>query len=158
MSAHTKEPWVAVEGIIYPSNGREDGEDWIADLRSAGNTDANERRIVACVNACAGLDSELLENIDITGGLVERFALLNQTERQRDEALAKCVRLERELDRANGFHERLAEQRDELLAALKGMVEVAEFGLTLFGNTTPPDADGPLIQARAAIAKVEGKA
>jgi hypothetical protein len=28
---------------------------------------ANARRIVACVNACAGLDTELLENIAMTG-------------------------------------------------------------------------------------------
>ena len=65
---------------------------------------------------------------------------------QRDEALARCVRLERELDRANGFHERLAEQRDELLAVLKSMFnEHGEFEYEL----------GTLIKARAAIAKAK---
>lgn len=50
--------------------------------------------------------------------------------------------LERELDRANGFHERLAEQRDELLAVLQSMFnEHGEFDCTI----------GTLMNARAAI-------
>ncbi|MDP3219201.1 MAG: hypothetical protein Q8S73_34200 [Deltaproteobacteria bacterium] len=52
-------------------------------------------------NECSGVRAELVK-----------------VRQQRDEALARCVRIERELDRANGFHERLAGQRDELLAAL----------------------------------------
>lgn len=51
------------------------------------------RRMVACWNACEGLDTELLENIAMTGGLVERFALINQTEQQRDDLLAAAKNL-----------------------------------------------------------------
>ena len=54
MSEHTKEPWIFdapdadFSGIIIGRHGGEvvDGE----------FTEANARRIVACVNACAGMD------------------------------------------------------------------------------------------------------
>ena len=43
----------------------------------------------------------------------------NELETQRDEAIARSNRLIAELDRCSGFHERLAEQRDDLIASLK---------------------------------------
>jgi hypothetical protein len=49
---------------------------------------------------------------------------------------------------------RLIEAAPDLLEALKEMVEIAE--LTIGWLPTPPNANGPLIQARAAIAKAEG--
>ena len=82
MSEHTKEPWAAVDGIIYPSNGLESGEAWIADLRSASNSKANERRIVACVNACVGLTTVALER-----ELSEEHGFVRAFQRQRDELL-----------------------------------------------------------------------
>lgn len=71
---------------------------WMAMIRMNGemlvpNQERVIRHIVACANASLGLNTELLENIAITGGLVERFALLNQTERQRDELLAAARNL-----------------------------------------------------------------
>jgi len=67
MSEHTKEPWVADHGIIYSKDiGIEYGyQIAIIDHEhsdfSANVIAANARRIVACVNACAGQPTELLE-------------------------------------------------------------------------------------------------
>ena len=48
----------------------------------------------------------------------------------------------------------LVAQRDELLDALREMVAIAE--LTVGWMPQQPNADGPLIKARAAIVKAEG--
>ena len=59
-------------------------------------TEANARRLVACWNACEGLTTEHLENIDMLGEtLAGRFADFHASERE------------------------LMDTRDELLAALK---------------------------------------
>ena len=50
---------------------------------------------------------------------------------------------------------RLIAAAPDLLEALQAMTEVAE--LTIGWFPTPEGADGPLIQARAAIAKATGK-
>lgn len=77
MSEHTKEPWIYEcgdanhLGIIIGRHGGEvvDGE----------FSEANARRIVACVNACAGLETEIIErNVGNVWKLI----------RQRDELLA----------------------------------------------------------------------
>jgi len=94
MKEHTNEPWVAVDAIIYPSNGLEGGEDWIADTRGTALEGENARRIVACVNACAGVATEFLENnarvVVLGPPIADRFAEL---ERQRDELLAAAKNL-----------------------------------------------------------------
>lgn len=85
------------------------------------NTAANARRMAACWNACEGIPTEALE-ADVPG-------IFRQINRQ----------------------EELEAQRDELLAALKGMLEVFgdEFGM---GDSSVCD------DARAAIDKAEGGA
>lgn len=90
-------------------------------------SEANARRIAACWNACEGLDTGLLKNITTLGDtLASRFRMRDKVERD------------------------LQAQRDELLAALKGMLEVFgdEFGM---GDSSVCD------DARAAIAKAEGQ-
>lgn len=65
--------------------------------------DANARRLVACWNACQGLDTDLLESITMLGEtLADRFELRNSTERE------------------------LTTQRDELLEALEHLMEMTE--------------------------------
>lgn len=77
MMEHTKEPWSmdAVSGNIIGNNG---------ELICESVTPKDARRIVACVNACAGLSTELLENITEVMGetLLNRFEAFNQQLRQ----------------------------------------------------------------------------
>lgn len=94
MSKHTPEPWEAIHqrGLLdIIVNGEE------AVVVCTSVTPANARRILACVNACAGMSNDLLENIAITGGMLTRFAGLNETEQQLDE-LAQAA--ENYLDRS----------------------------------------------------------
>ena len=90
-------------------------------------TEANARRLVACWNACEGIDTEHLENIDMLGEtLAGRFAAFHASERE------------------------LMDTRDELLEALKHIEGVA---LADEWRDLPEIAK----HARAAIQKVEGK-
>lgn len=62
---HTKEPWSQGD-IIKELIFSEDGNSVIAkcmkmDEFEDGNQEANTKRIVACVNACAGITNEALE-------------------------------------------------------------------------------------------------
>lgn len=81
---HTPEPWKFLE---QPEPNEyclvtNDGLKWVIALQINGDLmpdqqKANARRIVACVNACAGLDTELLEQIVILGEtLKSRFELM----------------------------------------------------------------------------------
>lgn len=54
---HTAEPWKHMETRVYLGN--EGG----FDLCDAPSPEANARRIVACVNACAGIETEKLEAV-----------------------------------------------------------------------------------------------
>lgn len=88
MDGHTKEPWHlrVMDGSI---GGIDSDEDYsVAQTHQRPNDSmhveriANSRRIVACVNACAGISTENLEhNIPIVEGLMT----LNK---QRDELIA----------------------------------------------------------------------
>lgn len=124
--SHTKEPWSASTFTYFPARiagHRNDGEStFIADCAShEGASGANEedkantRRIIACVNACAGIGTEYLEKF---GGTT-----------------------------FNDF-KRVKRQRDELLAALKGLFNE-------FGELSYDIAD--LDRCRAAIAKATGE-
>ena len=82
MSAHTKEPWGFKEdvGLLCDATGE-----------TIKSTPENLRRIVACVNACEGIDTLILE-MDQPAFV----ALLNERtefKRQRDELLAELLRV-----------------------------------------------------------------
>lgn len=91
---------------------------------------ADARRIVACVNACAELPTEDLDRFGL--GLIEKL--------REDEAFS------------------LIKQRDELLAALKGLIEGGDNCVTDRDEVSAilrfADANKA---ARAAIAKAEAK-
>lgn len=91
---HTKEPWKVGEfGGIYQATG---GACIVSALTPSGflpNSIANERRIVACVNACAGISTDGLESAGV-GGLrhiaeatFEQRMSRNEIEQQRDELM-----------------------------------------------------------------------
>jgi hypothetical protein len=60
---HTPEPWGDLDGVIVPPYATDDGQAWIADTRSAPNARRNAARIVACVNACAGINPEAVPDL-----------------------------------------------------------------------------------------------
>jgi hypothetical protein len=94
---HTKEPWVFDQYGNANVNGETIRTMGFA-LSSCKTSIANARRIVACVNACAGLSIEMLENAALYPPVKSAF---------------------------NGYITMKGE-RDELLSALKGLVAIAE--------------------------------
>lgn len=94
---HTPEPWVVVakgdeaDGVDYFINQESDCS--ISGLVASWLSREDARRIVACVNACAGISTEGLESGKWTVTVVARELLV------------------------------VIEQRDQLLEALKFMVE-----------------------------------
>ena len=120
-----------------------DSEWWIAQVGSTeqiaytvpigpGVAEANARRLVASWNACEGIETHALELM--TGDLSIRNQI-TATGKAKPKLTKKAVEYR--------------SQRDELLAALKEMLEVWEHG-----GVDPY----PIKQARAAIANVEGGA
>jgi hypothetical protein len=64
----TPGPWEAIDGIIYPAAGVEDGRDWIADLRCASNENANAALIAAAPELLDALDQALkifIANVEV---------------------------------------------------------------------------------------------
>lgn len=109
MMEHSKEPWTVgskVDRAIYGADGAVVA--MCDSLYEAASDSANARRIVACVNACAGLDTALLENITMLGDtLKDRIDVLRNE----------------------------ANQRDQLLAALESMLEIYENPAPFSGKT-----------------------
>ena len=83
---HTPEQWYASEegGIWIVMAADENGGYTLADM-CCDDQKANARRIVACVNACAGISTENLED---NKPLIELAMAYNVALRQRDELLA----------------------------------------------------------------------
>ena len=89
--SHTKEPW-----SFSPENGLEWGVEagkWgvaiCADAPGDGTSEANARRIVACVNACAGISTDALEIGRMSpDAFHENESRADKAEQQRDELLA----------------------------------------------------------------------
>ncbi len=65
--SHTKEPWEHINNDVFYEIVSYEPYQWVGDTCGSscgGNVllgEANARRIVACVNACAGLSTEELE-------------------------------------------------------------------------------------------------
>ena len=83
---HTPGPWVD-DGYAHIGavNDQLNGGYFIA-LCEGPDRVANARRIVACVNACAGIPSEMLEAMP--SGPVSLLPMYARIEKQRDELLA----------------------------------------------------------------------
>lgn len=124
MSQHTPEPWTSEGDAVY--QGRHGG----FGLRNGPNPEADARRIVACVNACEGLSTALLENtvkiLDMT--LKDRLSI-----HQKEQEI-------------------LTAQRDELLTAIKHL----RFSFIVSTGDKSPFAKEALAPANKIIAKLEG--
>jgi hypothetical protein len=160
MSEHTKEPWIL--GTKGMEKGKIlahiDGDLWViadtnTNLPDAGKADA--RRIVACVNRCAGIPTDILELADEEN--VRSWELMTQ---QRDDYKK---RMEDAIDAMNNNtseeltfkHQagQFKQQRDDLLAALKSILNYRP-------NNCPPSGMVPALESIAltAIEKIEGGA
>lgn len=125
---HSKTPWKI--GTPPPNGeqtiGTTDGLMVAVATAGAGvSSEANARRIVACINACAGLSTELLEKAALTAAHIEAR-----------ERLSFCT-------------QKIEEERDELLAAVKELVDQNDNGIC--GVSKPCWS-----RARAVIQKVRG--
>lgn len=106
-SKHTPEPWEFGYGQTREFGmclgiGLNSAPDWhvvavVSPADSVNHADeANARRIVACVNACAGVDTECLEVAPI-GIFASKYGspgYIDQLEKQRDELLAAMIHIQ----------------------------------------------------------------
>ena len=102
---------------------------FVSDSDECTDWQANAERLVACWNACDGIDTA-----DLNAGSVSII------QKMHDEAA-----------------KRVLAQRDELLAALN-MLKAADFGANVKTADDERNMDSVAAFARAAIAKVEGGA
>lgn len=99
MSEHTKEPWITVEtelDVIEITNADRNGLVVPIAKVSTGyvkqvgiEQEANARRIVACVNACEGIPTGVLEK----QGMVPIEQVTHDIEQQRDKLLAALTEI-----------------------------------------------------------------
>lgn len=106
---HTPEPWIIRRGdwsthatLITTAKRRRNKTVPIAEVDTDGfnkefgdEQKANARRIVACVNACAGVSNGELAMTTMSAVL----ARMNEAEQQRDELLAALVNAKESLER-----------------------------------------------------------
>ena len=86
---HTPEPWATNGTRIESEHSHGWANDgWIIAGLEGPDAEANARRIVACVNTCAGLPTEVLERYKLGVIGVE----YKSTKQQRDELLAALER------------------------------------------------------------------
>lgn len=149
MSKYTQEPWK----VCHWKDDRRGFE--IADRNQNrvgfDMTEANARRIVACVNACRGLPTDELEQRGLVAAVgTQLLAADDRTEGQERE-IRKLARTT--ADAENKLADAL-NQRDELLAALEIIAASEEF----HGDSFVCDFGTLQGVAGAAIAKAKGGA
>lgn len=176
--SHTKEPW-----SVFSKNGVVEIWDttkkavigWTGfdSTRVKEDAETNARRIVACVNACAGIPTADLERSG--NSVTPIFEMLIEARKQRAELQSEIDVIKQNIALAATCNhiarmEQAETQRDELLAALEMMnrayVNLMENGrdriIMLGGECDPVDVmesnDPNLRESRAAIASVEGGA
>lgn len=122
MSNNTPEPWSIDGGIVYFSIIGADGN-LIADtgLSSCQGDMAlgeiNARRIVACVNACRGVDNNQLMVTSVSGAIL----MLREAEQQRDELLEALNKITSTVhDWSNGDAAYMAGIAKEAIAKING--------------------------------------
>lgn len=106
---HTPEPWRTIKD--------HNGNDYGVQMGSAGgfalyrdaNAEANSRRIVACVNACAGLTTEFLESVP-NACFVANTTESVSVQLQRDELAEQVAELEKATELWSAVYWELAEE------------------------------------------------
>lgn len=114
MKQHTNEPWHAAEITrdsdtfvkICHANGGTIAKLWI-DVDDSDFSDgqrADARRIVACVNACEGVDTELLEEGELDNPVMKIVKEKSELKQQCDELLAALEEVHRIASGSNMTH------------------------------------------------------
>jgi hypothetical protein len=142
---HAKEPWViADDGTI---ESRDSG--LVGHLSNA--TEESRRRIVACVNACAGISTESLEGEgNAVVGWNRTAQKLIEATKQRDELAEHLERLLWYFDKGNGEVRRA----NELKRHRNGRTDVDASSAAVEYNEV---LDSTLDEARAAVSSVKGQ-
>ena len=104
---YTPEPWRAFnngEGVVGVGTDHSDvcwtrieEGGWLNSDRTIDTDYENARRIVACINACAGIDTELLEIIEDNDKTLA--GVIANVEKQRDELMAENKQLRKDAER-----------------------------------------------------------
>jgi len=149
MSKHTQEPWK----VCHWKDDRRGFE--IADRNQNrvgfDMTEANARRIVACVNACRGLPTDELEQKGLVAAVGTQLLAADDRAEGQEREIRKLARTT--ADAENKLADAL-NQRDELLAALEIIAASEEF----HGDSFVCDFGTLQGVAGAAIAKAKGGA
>lgn len=116
----------------------DDGRWWMSVLMNGEQMterqESNLRRLAACWNACDGIDTDLIEPRMLGDQIAAKMAVID-----------KCERLNTENAALNDYCAAVEQQRDLLLASVRGLLDA------LPSATTHP----AIAAARAAIAAVE---
>lgn len=114
---------------IAPFEGRRHHAHWCANV-----THPDARRIVACVNACAGIKTEDLEAMRETSILAKANTWADGIEKQRDELLAMLEKVTAKLAWLNsddcGHIMALTDEAESVIASVKGINPVVKESLT----------------------------
>ena len=96
---HTPEPWISVGSSIGIPNGK--GAFYMVPLFGINQDrrEADARRIAACVNACVGMETFILESVVGDGDSIKHD--LDDLTAQRDQLLAALVEARESLQFAN---------------------------------------------------------
>ena len=101
---HTPEPWATNGTRIESEHSHGWANDgWIIAGLEGPDAEANARRIVACVNACAGIETELLEILTDNDKTIS--GLIRSIEKQRDELLSAAEAIEIDAEECLDFDE-----------------------------------------------------
>jgi len=128
---HTPEPWRTIKDHKGADYGVQMGAAGGFALHRDANAEANAHRIVACVNACAGISNENLEAIAEIGGFdgtqeafIRVVACLKKAEQQRDEYKAELAEVYMSTLKTTGKVVVMRKERDELREAAKNYLEL----------------------------------
>lgn len=118
MSEHTKEPWTYQKECVGNYQIAHD-HSGAGTLEVTANTitEANARRIVACVNACAEIDTEVLEKHAGQQGLM--IYLMSDLVKQRDELLAALKEARLFIPEKTNNSTKFRDYVDELIAKVE---------------------------------------
>jgi hypothetical protein len=150
---HTPEPWNYQEkSDVYTHYIRAGENEYVCGCGaqdSTGKAERNARRIVQCVNACAGITDPAAH---ITG-LENQLEAWETSAKLRDDGL--CPTQRDVIADQQAQIERLESLHDELVTELKNMISV---GSEYCDMDMGENGSAAIESARAAIAKVEGGA